>query len=111
METIILMDKVQKRIFIPDEAAKKLRKLKLIEGRKSNYFVSSSVARLTDNKSEYIKNKGLEDINYKELILKYLGTYGKATREYLSGLILDKLPEVLDEKQKNKVKEYFIQYV
>ena len=41
-----------------------------------------------------------DDAHYKELILSYLKKYGSASRAALEGLILDKLSEVLDKKQK-----------
>lgn len=108
LETIILMDKVQKRILIPDDAAKKLRSMNLIEGRKPNYIVSANIASITDSKVDYIKQKGFDDIHYKELILEYLRTYKKASKNELTELLYSKLPDILSDKQKHNKIRYLL---
>ena len=55
----ILLDRVQKHFAINDFAADELRKKKLIEGRKPNYFVGAKIAKTTGQKAEYSKNKGM----------------------------------------------------
>ena len=103
--TVIALDRVQKHLTIADDIAHKLRKLNLIEGRKPNYIISSSIAEVTDLKAEYIKNKGLDDIHYKSLIIDYLTKFKKARKKDIVNLLLDKLSDVLDEKQKqNKIR-------
>jgi ATP-dependent DNA helicase RecG len=102
LEKVVLLDKVQKKQLINDEAAKMLKKEKLIEGRKPNYYISSKMAAITDKKSEYIKLRGFKDDHYKKLILEYIEKYGSASK---TDIILDILPDVLDENQKkNKVR-------
>jgi ATP-dependent DNA helicase RecG len=103
--TIILLDKVQKRLPISDEEATVLRKAKLIEGRKPNYIIAAHIAEATGQKADYIKNRGLDDQHYKTLILDYLKKFKSAKRSDITTLLLDKLPDVLDEKQKhNKIR-------
>lgn len=103
--TVIALDRVQKHLAIADDIAQKLRKANLIEGRKPNYIISSSIAEVTDLKAEYIKNKGLDDIHYKSLIIDYLTKFKKARKKDIANLLLDKLSDVLDEKQKqNKIR-------
>lgn len=103
--TIILLDKVQKRLPISDEEASVLRKAKLIEGRKPNYIIAAHIAEATGQKADYIKNRGLDDQHYKTLILDYLKKFKSAKRSDITTLLLDKLPDVLDEKQKhNKIR-------
>lgn len=105
LTTVVLLDRVQKRQSINDEAAAMLRKAGLIEGRKPNYFTAALVAKTTGNKTEYIRNRAFDDAHYKDMILAYLAKYGSAARQDLAGLILDKLSDVLDENQKqNKVR-------
>jgi ATP-dependent DNA helicase RecG len=105
IDTVILLDRVQKHLPITDEAAAYLRKRKLIEGRKPNYFIAAHLAEKTENKADYIKNRGFDNAYYKSMILEYLKKYKKATREEITALILDKLPDVLDEQQKqNRIK-------
>lgn len=105
LETIFLLDKIQKGNTILKEEADKLRKYGLIEGRYPNIFVSYKIAELVDEKSQYIKNKGLEDDYYKKLIIEYLKKTDSASKKELDQLLSDKLPNVLTDKQKiNKVK-------
>ena len=47
---IINIDRVQKGLSITDDAAKMLKSKGLIEGRKPNYYISASVAEITDKK-------------------------------------------------------------
>lgn len=105
LATVILLDRVQKNQPISDDAATMLRKARLIEGRKPHYFVAAHVATITGGKSEYIRNRAFDDAHYKEMIIAYLRKFGAATRQELEVLILDKLSNVLDNKQKaNKFK-------
>lgn len=102
--TVILLDRVQKRQAINDDAATLLRRENLIEGRKPNYYVTSHVAKATASRTEYIRNRAFDDEHYKALILSYLEKFGSASRLEIERLILDKLSDALDQDQKrNKV--------
>ena len=58
-----------------------------------------------DKKAQYVKNKAFNDDYYKKLILEYLSKFGKASKKEIRELIIDKLPDVLDDKQKeNKLR-------
>ena len=100
LNTVMLLDRVQKKLPITDDAAALLRKQGLIEGRKPNYYPAAEVASATGNKGEYIRNRAFNDAYYKDLILDYLNKYGSATRDELKQLVLDKLSDALDEKKK-----------
>ncbi len=107
LDEIILLDKIQKwkTQELKKEAILLLKKKKLIEGRYPNVYISSYVAWETSNKSEYIKLRGFNDTHYKRMILDYLDTYKFASKKDIDWLILDKLPDILDENQKsNKVR-------
>lgn len=102
---VILLDKLQKKQEIKIEAAKMLKKKGLIEGRFPTIYISAHIAEATDAKADYIKNRGFNDSYYKKLILDFIKEYGKANKEDIDKLILDKLSQVLDEKQqKNKLR-------
>ncbi len=102
---VILLDKIQKGQAITEDAAKLLKKNYLIEGRKPNYFISVKLAEKTNQKAEYIKNRGFKDQYYKNIILELLEKYGYASKEDIDKLILDILPAILDNKQKgNKIR-------
>ena len=105
LKTVVLLDRVQKSYPINDNEIKHLKSLGLIEGRKPNFHVAAEIAEASGNKSEYIKMRGLKDAHYKKMILEYLSQYGSADKQDIDKLILDMLPDVLDQKQKeNKVR-------
>ena len=105
LKTVVLLDRVQKNLPITDGEIKDLKKLGLIEGRKPNLYVSAKVAEASQDQSTYIKLRGFKDEYYKNLILEYLTTYKQATKSEIDKLILDILPEILDEhKKENKVR-------
>lgn len=101
---VLALDRVQKKLPIPDEAATRLRKGGLIEGRKPNYFVSAVIASATANKADYIRTRAQDDEFYAKLVTDYLEKFGQATRSEINQLLMDKLSEALDERQKyNKI--------
>ena len=63
LETVFLIDCVQKRIKIDREAIKHLRKLKVIEGKSPNIFLSASVSENIGEQSQYVKNKAFNDLS------------------------------------------------
>ena len=97
---VILLDRVQKKLPITNEAVRILRKEGLIEGRKPNYFVAAKVAAATDEKAAYIKNKAFDKLYYKQLIIEFLTRYQKASRIDIDNLLMDKLSNVLSGEQK-----------
>jgi ATP-dependent DNA helicase RecG len=100
LQDIFALDRIQKKLPVPDEVIGHLRRASLIEGRKPNVHVSAMVAAVTDNKAEYILTRSLDDKHYKELILEYLTKFENATRKEINGFIFSKLADVLNEKQK-----------
>jgi ATP-dependent DNA helicase RecG len=107
LDEIILLDKVAKHKLINDAEAAILRKKRLIEGRKPNFYVSAKVAEVTGEQAEYIRKKGFDDAHYRDMILKYLETFGEGFKADFERLLIDKLPEVLNEEQKkNKIKNF-----
>lgn len=105
LDEIILLDKISKSKPINDEEAKRLKAKSLIEGRKPNYHISAIVAINTNEKEQYIKNRGFKDVHYKKMIMDYIDKYGSASKANIDQLLLDILPAVLDKKQKlNKVR-------
>lgn len=100
LSQVVLLDRVQKKLTITDNAASVLKKEKLIEGRKPSYYVAASVAAITDEKASYIKNKAFDKSYYKKLIIEFLTKYKQATRSELDDLLMDKLSNILSEKQK-----------
>lgn len=105
LSTVILLDKVQKGIRISKEEATLLKKIGVIEGRYPGIYISSKVAVKTGDTAAYIKHKAFNDIYYKDLIIKMIAEAGSVQRQEIEELLMDKLPDVLSDKQKEtKVK-------
>ena len=100
LETVFLIDRVQKHKPISKEAVNHLRKLGVVEGKMPNIYISAAVAESMDDKAQYIKNKGFEDEAYRRWIINYLKTYKKANKQDFVRLLSSKLPDSLSEKQK-----------
>ena len=98
---VLALDRVQKKLPIPDEAAARLRKTGLIEGRKPNYFVSAAVAVATSSVADYLRTRGQSDDFYAKLITDYLDMKGEANRAEINDLLLNKLSDALTEEQKD----------
>ena len=97
---IILLDKVQKKIKISKDAQKVLKKKKLVEGRYPSLYVSKNITATVQNKASYTKNKAFNKQYYKDLIIAYLKQHESAKPEEIRELIIDKLSDLLNEKQK-----------
>ncbi|MEA3547700.1 MAG: putative DNA binding domain-containing protein [Thermodesulfobacteriota bacterium] len=109
LHEIMLLDKVQKNKLLTDLEIRKLRKQKLIEGRKPNFHISSQVAGKTDQKADYIKWKGIDDEYCEKIILDYLQQFGSGKKSDFEKVLLDKLPDVLSETQKQDHLGYLLQ--
>ncbi len=97
---IILLDRVQKRMPVPEEGLKALRKRNLIEGRKPNYLVSAGIASVTGQRAMYIRTRRQSDEHYRKLVVDYLQQWGQASAKDLRDLLVPLLPDVLDLEQK-----------
>lgn len=102
LETVFLLDRVQKGLSISKDSIFHLRKLKLVEGRSSNLFLSASVSKSIEDEAQYIKNKGFNDQYYKDMIINYLEEFKIAKKKNIRVLLWDKLPDILDDKQKER---------
>jgi ATP-dependent DNA helicase RecG len=100
LEQTIWLDRVQKKHAIANTQSAILRKSKLIEGRKPNFFVSSHIADATDTRAEYTRNKGLDVKYYKTFVLQHIEEFKSVPVSEVRSLLLDKLPSSLTEQQK-----------
>ena len=102
IQTVFLLDKVQKKETISKEQFKILKKDGLVEGRYPNIFVSFKIADIVDQKANYVRNKGLDDVVCKQFIITALQTMGEASKQDLMKVLNKALPEILNEEQKSK---------
>ncbi|MCX5657429.1 MAG: transcriptional regulator, partial [Candidatus Omnitrophica bacterium] len=103
LHTVMLLDRIQKKREIAKRDQLLLKKQGLIEGRWPNLFVSSGIAAVTGEKATYIKNRPFSKKYYKDLIISFIGKYSQASRADIDKLLMDKLPNIMTDKQK-KVK-------
>ncbi len=101
---VMLLDKVQKRAPISRDAHKRLKALRLVEGRYPNLVVGGRVAALVGDKARHIRDRGLEQRYYLDLIVELIRKHQPVSRTEIDELLMDKLPAVLTAEQKrNKV--------
>lgn len=104
LEDVLALDRVQKSLPISTEAAARLKRAHLVEGRRPRLHVSSVVAAAADTKAHYIRTRAQDDAHYAKLVTDYLTKFGEASRQDITNLLWDKLSDALDESQKrNKV--------
>lgn len=101
LKTVICLDKVQKKIKLTLDEYRLLKSQKLVEGRYPNLFVTAHIAAITGEKSAYIKHRAFDKKYYKSLVIDFIKEFGSASRQDIDRLLLSKLPDILDEKQKN----------
>lgn len=105
LSIVIMLDRMQKNLPLEPAAYELLKKEKLAEGRKPNYHISASIAKAIGQQTIYIRNKGIDDEYCRKMIIDYLKKFTVGTRSDFEAVLLDKLPEVLSEKQrKDKIK-------
>ncbi|WGP06734.1 putative DNA binding domain-containing protein [Bacillus subtilis] len=104
LSDVLALDRVQKNLPISGEAAARLKRSYLVEGRRPQLHVSSVVAAASDTRAEYIRTRAQSDSHYAKLVVDYLSEFGEATRKDLDELLWSKLSDALDDDQKrNKV--------
>lgn len=101
---VLALDRVQKRLPISQDAARRLRRARLIEGRKPHLHIAATVAAAANAKAEYIRTRAQDDDHYAKLVTDYLNKFDGASRQEINDLLWEKLSEALDDGQKrNKI--------
>jgi len=100
LQEIMMLDKVQKNKTLTEAEIRDLRSKKLIEGRKPNFIISSSLAASTNQKVQHAKNAGLTTSSYETILLDSLKKFESLTRKEIDGILRDILPDGLSEQQK-----------
>ena len=97
---VIALDKVQKGRPLTDDEFKFLKGKGLAEGRRPKLFVSAEIAAATETMAEYIKKRAFDKDHYKQMIVAYLKKFGSVKRDEIEKLLVSKLSDALDDKQK-----------
>ncbi|MDR2569850.1 MAG: transcriptional regulator [Oscillospiraceae bacterium] len=108
LETVYLLDRVQKKLPLEKEQYKSLRKLGVIEGKIPNVHISLGIAEVIGEQIQYTKNKAMDDQYYRDLVVNYLRQFGSGTKDDFAKLLHDKFSDVLDEKQKDNKVRYLL---
>jgi putative transcriptional regulator len=102
---IYYLDKVAKKKPLTDNEIKVLKRKKLIEGRKPNFYISSQVADISNLQEDYIKQKGIDSDYIKKVILDYLNKFHQVNRKSLESILLPKISERQSiQQKKDKIK-------
>ena len=97
---VIQLDRVQKRQQIPQEAHQRLKAAGLVEGRYPNLLIAARMAKVTGQKARHIRERGFNKQYYLDAITALIREHQPIPRSEIDRLLLDKLPEILSEKQK-----------
>ncbi|WP_207302752.1 ATP-binding protein [Olsenella sp. Marseille-P4559] len=108
LETVFMLDLVQKGSPITREQARILRSRGLVEGRYPRLTLSSKVAGIIGTHEEYVRQKGLDTSICKELVVKLLRTR-PCTRAEIVSTISHALPEDMGDEQRKKHVSYLLQ--
>lgn len=102
IQTVFLLDQVQKKNTISRESYAVLKKKGLVEGRYPNIFVSYGVADAVGEKITYIANRALDETVCRQLVLGALKTSPLSKKEILAVLDRGALSANLSSEQKSK---------
>ncbi len=102
LDTVILLDRVQKRLPISDAAISRLRREKLVEGQKAKLRVAAHIAETTQAQTGYSRSKGLETSQLKQIVIGHLRSFKATTRSKLDDLIFPLLSSDLSGEQKKR---------
>ena len=100
LETVYLLDQVQKHKPISDEAVAMLREQGLVEGRKNHLIIAKSVAQSVDKEADYSKAKGFSKQFLCDLIQKALDEHGGLMKAKIDELLFEYLPQELTGEKK-----------
>lgn len=98
---VVALDKVQKGKPLDDAEFKSLKAQKLVEGRRSNLFVSAEIAAATETMADYIKKRPFDKDHFKKMVVSYLEETGTVNRAEIQNLLFEKISDALSDDQKN----------
>jgi ATP-dependent DNA helicase RecG len=106
--TVVLLDMVQKGIPITKEQSRALHERGLVRGRYPQLTISAGVAAATGTHGDYVRNKGVDNSVFKELILELLHVRPCSRSEIIAQLD-HALPAEMTIKQKSAHVSYLLQ--
>ncbi|MDM8322765.1 putative DNA binding domain-containing protein [Bifidobacterium pullorum] len=104
-EDILALDRVQKGHPISDQALRRLRNRRLVEGRRPHLRVAAAVAEATGTQVNYLQVRGQSDEYCCAAITDYLKLHGRVSRDTIDSVVFPLLStELSDDQRRNKVK-------
>lgn len=100
LEDVIALDRVQKRRPITREEHRRLKSARLVEGRFPNLLVSATIARIVNAAGKHVRDKGLGQTYYLDLIMRLVEEHGPVTRRTIDDAVLPTLPDRLNLQQR-----------
>ncbi len=97
---IIMLDKVQKKKTLIDAEINHLRSKGLIEGKKPRIYISAKLAQTIGQKAVYTRNKPFDKQYYLDFIVKGIKEHGSLDRSDIDQLLIDKLSDLYNYKQR-----------
>lgn len=94
-EDVLALDRVQKGRPISEAAVKRLRRKGLVEGRRPNLHVATSVAEATGTEASYIERRGKSEEYCMALVTDLIRKKGPATRTQINEAVYPALPPAL----------------
>ncbi len=107
-DEVMALDRVQKGRPVSDELLRRLRKKRLVEGRRPHLRVCASVAEATGTKVDYLDERGQSAEYCFALINDLLVTSGPSPRGDIDNLVFPHLPSDLDDRQKTNRVDYLL---
>jgi len=99
---IVLLDRVQKRQRISQDAHRRLKAAGLVEGRYPSLIVAGAVAKATGGAGRHIRERGFDKQYYLDLILALVRAHQPVARHDVDQALIPKLPDRLTEEQKRR---------
>jgi len=102
LRSVMLLDRVQKKLRIDRPDYRRLKSAGLVEGRYPSVIVSGVLAKATGEAARHIRERGFDKQYYLDMILALVREYGPISRKEVDDLLVPKLPDRLSDEQKRR---------
>lgn len=99
-EDVLALDRIQKGTPISDTALRRLRRKRLVEGRRPHVRVADSIAEITGTRASYVDSRGKSEEYCQALVTDYLRKHGAASRSELNEVVFPSLSSELTDAQR-----------
>lgn len=107
-DEVMALDRIQKGRPIADDMLRRLRRKRLVEGRRPHLRVAATVAEATGTKTDYLKERGQSTEYCMALINDLLRKNGPSPRSDIDDVITPFLPVGLDGRQRANRVDYLL---